>query len=44
MNQGLRGDGAREDVDGDQLPLDERIGGDDDSGDFPSPKMIKVKV
>ena len=36
MNQGLRWDGAGEDVDGDWSPLDERIDGDDDGGDFPS--------
>ena len=35
MNQGLRGDGAGEDVDGDLPPPDERIDGDDDGDDFP---------
>ena len=37
MNQGLRGDGAGEDVDGDWPPPDERIVGDDDGDDFPLP-------
>ena len=38
MNQGLRGDGASEDVDGDLPPPDERIVGDDDGDDFPLPE------
>ena len=35
MNQGLRGDGAGEDVDGDCPPQDGRVVGDDDDEDFP---------
>ena len=35
MNEGLRGDGAGEDVDGDWPPPDERIVGDDNGDDFP---------
>ena len=35
MNQGLRGDGAVEDVDGDFLPQDGRVVNDDDDNDFP---------
>ena len=38
MNQGLRGDGAGEDVDGDRPPLDEGIIGDNDGDDFPLPE------
>ena len=38
MNQGLRGDGAGEDVDGDWPPPDERSVGDDDGDDFPLPE------
>ena len=38
MNQGLRGDGAGEDVDGDLPPPDERIVGDDAGDDFPLPE------
>ena len=34
MNKGLRGDGAAEDVDGDCLPKDGRVVGDDDDDDF----------
>ena len=34
MNQGLRGDGAIEDADGDCPPKDERVVGDDDGFDF----------
>ena len=35
MNQGLRGDGAVEDVDGYCHPQDGRVVGDDDDDDFP---------
>ena len=35
MNQGLRGDGVVEDIDGDWPPKDERVVGDDDDFDFP---------
>ena len=35
MNQGLRGDGDVEDVDGDCPPQDGRVVGDDDDDDFP---------
>ena len=38
MNQGLRGDGAGEDVDGDWAPPDEGSVGDDDGDDFPLPE------
>ena len=34
----MRGGGAREDVDGDRLPPDERIIGDDVGDDFPLPE------
>ena len=36
MNQGLRGDGDVEDVDGYCPPQDGRVFGDDDDNDFPS--------
>ena len=35
MNEGLRGDGVVEDVDGDCPPQDGRVVGDDDDDDFP---------
>ena len=38
MNQGLRGDGAGEDVDGDGPPPDEKIDDDDDGDGFPLPE------
>ena len=38
MNQGLRGAGAGEDVDGHRPPPDERTVGDDDGDDFPLPE------
>ena len=41
MNQGLRGDGAGEDVDGDWPPPDERSVGDDNGDDFPLPEHYK---
>ena len=38
MNQGLRGDGAGEDVDEDSPPQDGRVVGDDGGDDFPLPE------
>ena len=35
MNQGLKGDGAIEDVDRDCPPKDARVAGDDNDNDFP---------